>query len=315
MQFGAVPVDIFQALPDIAANRCRGALVAGTILCAECTIRFGDAVELDLSTNAAIFRQLHAGPQPLRLPNAWDAGSARLFESLGATAIATTSAGLAWALGYADGGKLPVDTAIHAAAGIARVLTVPLSIDMENGYADDAATVGETIRRLLDVGVAGINIEDGTGTPAALVAKIEAIRNTAAKAGSDIFVNARTDVYLANLADASRRVEETLSRGAMYRAAGADGLFVPGLHEPAEIQAIAAGASLPLNLMEWPGLMPVDELGRLGVRRVSAGSGISQMLWGQAETLARDFLDSGRSESMATGAMPYGRIQALFAGT
>ncbi|MFC5525136.1 isocitrate lyase/phosphoenolpyruvate mutase family protein [Rhodanobacter ginsengisoli] len=266
-----------------------------------------------MSTNAALFRQLHAGPQPLRLPNAWDAGSARLFESLGATAIATTSAGLAWALGYADGGKLPVDAAIHAAAGIARVLKVPLSVDMENGYADDPVAVGETIRRLLDVGVAGINIEDGTDAPIALAAKIEAIRNTAAKMGADIFVNARTDVYLASLADASRRVDETLSRGAVYRAAGADGLFVPGLHEPAEIQAIVAGVDLPLNLMAWPELLPVHELGRLGVRRFSAGSGIAQMLWGHAETLARDFLDNGRSESLAEGAMPYGRIQALFA--
>lgn len=268
-----------------------------------------------MSENAAIFRQLHGGPQPLRLPNAWDAGSARLFESLGAAAIATTSAGLAWALGYADGGKLPVDAAIHAAAGIARVLTVPLSIDMENGYSDDAATVGETIRRLLNVGVAGINIEDGSQAPTALAAKIEAIKNAAAKAGSDIFVNARTDVYLANLADASRRVDETLSRGAIYRAAGADGLFVPGLHEPAEIQAVVAEAGLPLNVMAWPGLMPVHEMGRLGVRRFSAGSGISQMLWGHAETLARNFLDSGRSESLVEGAMSYGRIQALFAGT
>jgi 2-methylisocitrate lyase-like PEP mutase family enzyme len=282
---------------------------------AECTIRIGDASEPDMSANAAIFRQLHGGPQPLRLPNAWDAGSARLFESLGAAAIATTSAGLAWALGYADGGKLPVDAAIHAAAGIARVLTVPLSVDMENGYSDDAATVGETIRRLLDVGVAGINIEDGRQAPAVLAAKIEAIKNAAAKAGSDIFVNARTDVYLANLAEASRRVDETLSRGAIYRAAGADGLFVPGLHDPAEIQAIVAGVGLPLNVMAWPGLMPVDELGRLGVRRFSAGSGISQMLWGHAETLARDFLDSGRSELLVEGAMSYGRIQALFAGT
>jgi 2-methylisocitrate lyase-like PEP mutase family enzyme len=282
---------------------------------AECTLRIGDTSEVDMSANAAIFRQLHDGPQPLRLPNAWDAGSARLFESLGAAAIATTSAGLAWALGYADGGKLPADAAIHAAAGIARVLTVPLSVDMENGYADDAATIGETIRRLLDVGVAGINIEDGTRAPAVLAAKIEAIRNAAAKAGTDIFVNARTDVYLANLADASRRIDETLSRGAIYRAAGADGLFVPGLHEPAEIQAIVAGAGLPLNVMAWPGLIPVDELGQLGVRRFSAGSSISQMLWGQAETLARDFLDSGRSESLAKGAMPYARIQALFDGT
>lgn len=266
-----------------------------------------------MAANATLFRQLHAGPQLLRLPNAWDAGSARLFESLGAVAIATTSAGLAWSLGHADGGKLPVDAVIHAVAGIARVLKVPLSVDMENGYADEPARVGETIRRLLDAGVAGINIEDGSAAPAALAAKIETIRGAAARAGADFFVNARTDVYLANLVDGPRRVDETLARAAIYRAAGADGLFVPGLREPDQIAAIAAAAGLPLNVMACEGLLPSDELGRLGVRRLSAGSGISQMLWGQAESLARDFLDSGRSESLSAGAMPYARIQALFA--
>jgi 2-methylisocitrate lyase-like PEP mutase family enzyme len=272
------------------------------------------ATEIDMSQQAATFRRMHGGPEPLRLPNAWDAGSARLFESLGASAIATTSAGVAWAQGYADGGKMPADVAIAAAASIVRVLRVPLSVDMENGYSDDAKAVGETVRRLFDVGVAGINIEDGTAAPGHLAAKIEAIKNAASKSGSDIFVNARTDVFLANLVDASKRVEETLSRGATYRAAGADGLFVPGLRDAAEIVAIVEGVDLPVNLMAWPGLAASDELGRLGVRRLSAGSGISQMLWGQAERLARDFLDTGRSESMAEGSMPYAQLQALFPG-
>jgi 2-methylisocitrate lyase-like PEP mutase family enzyme len=266
-----------------------------------------------MSQQAATFRQMHGGPELLRFPNAWVAGSARLFESLGAPAIATTSAGVAWALGYPDGGRMPADVAIGAAVGMARVLRVPLSVDMENGYSDDAKTVGETVRRLLDAGIAGINIEDGQNAPAQLAAKIEAIRDAAAKAGSDIFVNARTDVFLAGLVDASKRVGEALSRGATYRAAGADSLFVPGLCDVAEIAAVVEGAGLPVNVMAWPGLAPAAELARLGVRRLSAGSGISQMLWGQAEKLAKDFLDTGRSESMAEGAMPYPRLQALYA--
>jgi 2-methylisocitrate lyase-like PEP mutase family enzyme len=268
-----------------------------------------------MSQQAATFRRMHGGPEPLRLPNAWDAGSARLFESLGASAIATTSAGVAWAQGYADGGKMPADMAIGAAVNMARVLRVPLSVDMESGYSDDAKVVGEIIRRLLDAGVAGINIEDGTGAPDKLAAKIEAIKDAASKSGSDIFVNARTDVFLANLVDASKRVDETLSRGATYRTAGADGLFVPGLRDASEIIAVVSGAGLPVNLMAWPGLASAEELGKLGVRRLSAGSGISQMLWGQAQRLARDFLDSGRSESIAEGAMPYPQLQALFAET
>ncbi|WP_426700264.1 isocitrate lyase/PEP mutase family protein [Rhodanobacter sp. Col0626] len=265
-----------------------------------------------MSQHAATFRQMHGGPEPLRLPNAWDAGSARLFESLGAPAIATTSAGVAWAMGYADGGRMPVEVAIAAAANMARVLRVPLSVDMENGYSDDASAVGETIRRLLDAGVAGINIEDGTDAPAKLAAKIEAIRAAAEKSGLDIFVNVRTDVFLAGLVEGPKRVGETLSRSAMYRAAGADGLFVPGLCDPSEIAAVVEGAGMPVNVMAWPGLASAAELGRLGVRRLSAGSGISQMLWGQAEKLAKDFLATSDSGSMSEGSMPYSQLQALF---
>jgi 2-methylisocitrate lyase-like PEP mutase family enzyme len=270
-------------------------------------------LEKRMSQQAVTFRRMHHGPEPLRLPNAWDAGSARLFESLGAPAIATTSAGVAWAMGYADGGPMPVDAAVGVAVNMARVLRVPLSVDMENGYSDEPRVVGETIRRLLDAGIAGINIEDGREPPARLAAKIEAIKSVAANAGSDIFVNARTDVFLAGLVDASKRVEETLSRGATYRAAGADSLFVPGLHAAADITAVVGGIDLPINVMAWPGLASSEALGKLGVRRLSAGSGISQMLWGQAEKLARDFLATGRSESMAEGAMSYGQLQGLFA--
>ncbi|WP_158886254.1 isocitrate lyase/phosphoenolpyruvate mutase family protein [Rhodanobacter sp. L36] len=266
-----------------------------------------------MSELANIFRRMHSGSELLRLPNAWDAGSARLFEGLGAPAIATTSAGVAWASGYADGGKMPVDVAIAAAVNMARVLRVPLSVDMENGYADDPKAVGEIIRRLLDAGIAGINIEDGQVAPAKLAAKIEAIKSVAAAAGSDIFVNARTDVFLLGLVDASKRVDETLARGAIYRDAGADGLFVPGICDATQIAAVVKSVGLPLNVMAWPGLAASDALGKLGVRRLSAGSGISQMLWGQAEKLAKDFLDHGRSEPMAEGAMPYAQLQALFA--
>src|SRR5581483_7894245 len=114
-----------------------------------------------MSQAAATFRHLHSNTTPVRLPNAWDAGSARLFESQGATAIATTSAGVAWALGYQDSRSLPVDEVVAAASRMARVLSVPLSVDIENGYSDNPQAVAATVRRLVDLGVAGINIEDG----------------------------------------------------------------------------------------------------------------------------------------------------------
>ncbi len=257
-------------------------------------------------------RQLHAKAQLLRLPNAWDAGSARLFESLGARAIATTSAGVAWALGYPDGYKLPVDVVFGFATNIARVLTVPLSIDLEDGYSDDPEEVAKTALRLIDAGVVGINLEDGRKPAALLASKIERIKNAAAQRGVDLFINARTDVFLAGLVEGPQQVAEiALARGALYRSAGANGLFVPALVQPERIRAIVEGVELPVNVLAWQGLPNAAELAELGVRRLSAGSGISQVLWAQAEKLAKGFLDEGRSEAL-DGQMPYPRLQSLF---
>ncbi len=262
--------------------------------------------------SAQTFRSLHHQSSVLRLPNAWDAGSARLFESLGATAIATTSAGVAWAQGYADGRVFPVDIAVSVAASIARLIKVPLSVDMENGYSDDPQTVAENVKRVLDIGAVGINIEDGSDAPELLVRKIEAIKNMAARNGLDVFINARTDVYLASLVPEHARVEETLKRGQKYREAGADGLFVAALVDVEQIQAVVAGIDLPINLLARQGLPAAEALAQLGVRRLSAGSTITQTLWGQAEQMARGFLQEGRSEAVTEGSLTYPQIQALF---
>lgn len=257
----------------------------------------------------ATFRRLHQDTAPLLLPNAWDAASASLFAHAGARAIATTSAGAAWALGYRDGRALPADEAVAAAARIARVLDVPLSVDIENGYADDPAAVAGLALRLAGLDVAGINIEDGADDPAVLVAKIAAIRTALAKADTDLFINARCDVFLAGLAEPERRVEATIARGRRYAAAGADGLFVPAVHADADIGAIAAGVALPLDVMAWPGLAGADALGRLGVKRLSAGAALAQHVWGAAEQAARAFLVDGAVEPSAK---PFAEIQQLF---
>jgi len=264
-----------------------------------------------MSDRLATFRQLHSQTQPLLLPNAWDAGSARLFESLGASAIATTSAGVAWALGYPDGCKMPADVAIQLAANVARVLTVPLSVDIENGYSDDPAQVADTVLRLIDAGVVGINLEDRDKPASLLASKIEKIKSETAKRGVDIFINARTDVFLAGLVDKPQRLDETLTRAVLYTAAGTDGLFVPAMVEADQIKAVVAAIRVPLNLLAWEGLADAAELGRLGVSRLSAGSGIPQVLWAQAEKLAKNFLEGGRSEDLK-GQMPYPQLQALF---
>ena len=262
---------------------------------------------------AATFRKLHTETQPLRLANAWDAASARLIESVGAPAIATTSAGVAWALGFPDGNLLPIQRLADLAANIVRLIRVPLSVDFEAGFSDSPTVVGQNVKLLLDAGVVGINIEDGSNTPDLFAAKIEQIKRCAIAHGTDLFINARTDVYLQGLVAKESRLEETIARGRSYQQAGADGFFVPALAEPIQIQRIVAEVDLPLNVMAWPGQGAADALGKLGVRRLSAGSAISQVLWAHAEVLAREFLTTGDSAPFNKPSKPYQELQALFA--
>ena len=254
------------------------------------------------------FRAMHETGL-LRLANAWDVGSARLIESLGARAIATTSAGMAWAAGYADGNRMPTELVLSLAERIARAIDVPLSVDIEGGYSSDPREVGALAVRLAEVGVVGVNLEDGAEPPALLARKIEAAKEALAKAGVDIFVNARTDVYLAALVEPPKRLDEAVWRATLYESAGADGLFVPAVLALNEITDIARGSKLPLNVLSWDGLPGPDELEAAGVRRLSAGSGISSRVWAQAETVARQFLEDGTLSATAT---PYGDLQKLF---
>jgi 2-methylisocitrate lyase-like PEP mutase family enzyme len=265
-------------------------------------------------THTETFRKLHTGPAILVLPNAWDAGSARLIESIGARAIATTSAGVAWSRGYPDGDALPIDLLLATAREIARVVRVPLSVDMESGYSDDPAAVATLATRLIDAGVVGINIEDGAGSPDLLAAKIEAVRRAAARTGVDLFVNARCDVHLRSIATGDEAIEEVVRRATRYRNAGCDGLFVPCLAEGAAIAAVAGAVDpLPLNIMLMPDLPGFDALRAQGVRRLSAGSAIAQAALGHARRLAADFL-AGSAREMFDVAVDYGATNDLFAG-
>jgi 2-methylisocitrate lyase-like PEP mutase family enzyme len=265
-------------------------------------------------TKSAVFRELHQQPgQPLILANVWDAGGARLLESFGAKAVATTSAGVAWSLGYADGNMLPVAELVHRVRGIVRTVSAPVTIDAEAGYATDPGAVARALQPLFETGIAGINIEDGADAPDVLARKLEAIKRTTASLELDVFVNVRTDVYLRQLAPNEKKVAEVLKRANVYRDAGADGLFVPGLVDAGEISAVVSGTPLPLNVMVYPGLPKLAELARLGVRRLSAGTAISQATWHQFGLLARRFLAEGDSSIFGAGSMSYAQLQALFA--
>jgi 2-methylisocitrate lyase-like PEP mutase family enzyme len=192
-------------------------------------------------------------------------------------------------------------------------VSVPISADAEGGYADDPRAVGETVAALADAGAVGINLEDGAGPPERLCAKIEAVKAAIARAGADLFVNARTDVYLQGLVPAERALAETLERGRRYREAGADGLFVPRLVEPGAIRTVAAEIDLPLNLLIGPGLAPPAELRALGVRRVSAGSALAASAYGFARRAAVAFLEEGRYDAMSETPVAYAEMNGLFA--
>jgi 2-methylisocitrate lyase-like PEP mutase family enzyme len=248
---------------------------------------------------AATFRALHAPGALLVLPNAWDAGSARAVEEAGAPAIATTSAGLAWAHGWPDGGALPPAVVAAAVAEIVRVVRVPVSADVEDGYADAA----DTVARVLDAGAVGVNLEDGTASPDVLCAKIAAVKAAAARGGHDLFVNARIDVVLRRLAEGAAAVDEVARRVARYRDAGADGVFVPALIDGDAIRTIVAAASpLPLNVLAVPGLPEVATLRALGVRRLSAGAGVARAALATAHRMAAAFLAAGRAEDLLADA-------------
>jgi len=264
------------------------------------------------STN--IFRNLHAQPgQPLILANVWDAAGARLIESLGAKAVATTSAGVAWSKGYPDGNHMPSVLQASLAKEIVDAVKIPVSVDFEAGYSDDPTTVAENLRPLIDAGVSGINLEDGTNAPEILARKIEAIKKMTSAAGADIFINARTDVYLRSLVGEEERVRETLTRATTYRSAGADGLFAPAVTRIEDIGAIVHGTDLPLNVLHFPGLPKLEDLARHGVRRLSAGSAIAQSIYGEFARLARSFLAEG--DLGASGvAMTFPELQSLFTG-
>ena len=255
-----------------------------------------------------IFADLHAGPDLLILPNAWDAGSARVIETAGAKAIATSSAAVAWAHGYPDGEALPFDVLLATVREIVRVVSVPVTADIEAAYSTSGAEAAERVAQVMEAGAVGINIEDGKGAPDLLCGKIAAIK---AKAGDRIWINARTDVYLQKLAEGEAAYDETVTRAKRYRGAGADSVFVPGAAEDGLIVRLVRAIDAPLNLLAWPDLPSAARLKEIGVRRLSAGTGVAKTSLDHTFALTRDFLAEGRSAPLM-GASPIpGNMNAL----
>ncbi|WP_085694733.1 MULTISPECIES: isocitrate lyase/phosphoenolpyruvate mutase family protein [unclassified Pseudomonas] len=259
-----------------------------------------------------VFHDLHRQGL-LMLANVGDAGGARLVERLGSKAVATSSAAMAWSHGYQDGNKLPLELLRSTIASMTRVLSVPLTVDIEGGYSDEPEQVANVIDAVLAAGAVGVNIEDGVGSPDLLIRKVDAAKKVADRHGVNLFVNVRCDVYLKNLLPAEQRLEELLKRAALYANAGADGLFAAGVVEPHEIAAVCRESKLPVNLLWRAGLAAPEELQRLGVRRLSAGSAIAEFLYGAMGGLASSFLEHGHLDTHALKAHTYGELNSLMA--
>jgi 2-methylisocitrate lyase-like PEP mutase family enzyme len=240
-------------------------------------------------TRCAVFRRLHHAPPTLVLPNCWDAASARIFEVAGFAAIATTSAGIAYALGYGDGQRLDVDAHFNAIANIIATVDVPVTVDLESGYAADPIGLAKNVRRLALLGVAGYNLEDSVRKGELHTLAEQCARITAAKdAAPDVFLNARSDIFLESIGDPATALERTCERLEAYLNAGADGVFVPGLGDAETIATIARRfPKRPLNVLAGPKTPTVAELQGLGVARVSVGSWPMRRTMGLLRDLAR----------------------------
>jgi 2-methylisocitrate lyase-like PEP mutase family enzyme len=280
------------------------------------------AYHMAYHTRAAAFRALHHGPRILVVPNAWDAMSARLFEIAGFACVGTTSAGIAWSLGYPDGEKIPRDQMIAAVARIADVTQLPVTADIEAGYGASPAAVAETVRLAIDAGAVGVNIEDASGdggdSPLFEMSlqreRIAAAREAAdahVARGQGAVVNARTDVFWLSVGAEKTRLTRCIDRLEAFREAGADCVFVPRVQNPDLIAEIVKHAGLPLNILASATGPDVGALEALGVARVSVGSGIAREAAAAVQRAARTLLRGNFSELLA-GAMGYAEMDAIF---
>ncbi|MFJ2033379.1 isocitrate lyase/phosphoenolpyruvate mutase family protein [Streptosporangium sp. NPDC087985] len=268
---------------------------------------------------ALLFRSLHAEGRPLLLANVWDVAGARIVEAAGASAIATTSAGVSWSLGTADGDRLDRSMALELIARVAASVSVPVTADIESGFADGPGGVAETVRGVLDAGAVGINLEDAHhGGPTSLrpvgeqADRIAAARRAADEAGIPLFVNARIDTYLRAVGDPATRLNETLDRAAAYVEAGADGIFIPGLLDSETLPVLVEKVSVPLNVLAGPGAPAVATLADLGVARISLGSSIAETAYAVARRAALELFGSGTYTALA-GALDYSEVNVLLA--
>lgn len=259
---------------------------------------------------AEAFRRMHEGPGALLQVNCWDAGSARVLEATGFPAVATSSAGLAYGLGFSDGENLPLDDLLWMVQRITRAVQIPVSVDFEMGYAGTPEGAAANCRHLIEAGGIGINLEDATRDQThplvettAHAAKICAIREMAADTGVPLVINARTDVFWRKVGAEETRLDRAIERANAYRKAGADSLFIPGVIDLPTIEKLVRGIAGPVNILAMPGAPPIAELERAGVKRVSLGAWPARTALGILRRAAAEVKDKSTYGTLAEFAM------------
>jgi 2-methylisocitrate lyase-like PEP mutase family enzyme len=312
--------------------------------------------------------ELHHGSQPLVLINAWDAASAAMIEHCGLPAIATSSAAMANALGFPDGQYLPWPQMLDAVARVCRTVKVPVTADIESGFAANVTALETSITQIIQAGAVGVNLEDvmpanpahqsadrQTANPEnadlenaapensgpvrhgnplfplpVQIARIQAARRAAHAAGIHLVINARTDAYWQAGVEPAEALRNTLERGKAYLQAGADCIFIPGLRNPDHIKTVidhlsaglrtadlptndprAVHRVAPVNILAGPGVPSIPELAKLGVKRVSYGSGPHRAAMGLLRRMAEETRTSGTFKALTEGAVPYEEINGL----
>lgn len=310
---------------------------------------------LTLAQKASRLLELHHGSQPLVLINAWDAASAAMVEHCGLPAIATSSAAMANVLGFPDGQFLPWAQMLEAVARVCRAVKVPVTADIESGFAADVTALETSITQIIQAGAVGVNLEDVMSANPALqsadlqnsdpknadavrhgnplfplpeqIARIQAARRAAHAAGIHLVINARTDAYWQAGVDPAEAMRNTLERGKAYLQAGADCIFIPGMRNPDHIKTVIDHLSTadlrtndlptvhrvaPVNILAGPGVPSIPELAKLGVKRVSYGSGPHRAAMGLLRRMAEEARTSGTFKALTEGAVPYEEINGLF---
>ncbi len=258
---------------------------------------------LQQSSMAAAFLARHRGPPVLLLPNAWDGLSARLFVAAGFDALATTSGGVAWALGYPDGEIAPWREVVAATARIVRTAQVPVTADIEAGYGATPAEVGEHVAEIIQAGVVGINLEDGLHGPirsiADAAARLGAARAAAEKEGVPIVLNARCDIYFLQHGEENTRFAATVERCKAYLAAGADCVYPFGLRDPATIAALVQAVAAPVNITGRAGMPDAAAFERMGVARITIASAPALVAMSAIHKLATELRATGSFDGLA----------------